>query len=263
MATSGIDRYSTFGLREKWINEFFLDYDNFFQGGNQLGTKMVPACINWFRESEILDQKDKVITPFGLACAPVYPDNQPLIWEFLWVNLSYNSQIVNFYTSKIPFNRAFSKPELLAMLKETYPDIAEATLGNPLGALCNMFGIGEDTIIGDTLRQGVIKAKGRSVETVMRMPHNEVSYKTVAYSLFRYAESNNRRSLTISEFYAEGQEEGVYRQFGVDRPVLERILRTLQEERNHILNVQLNLGLDNINLREDISSTDIIKMMLN
>ena len=46
------------------------------------------------------------------------------------------------------------------------------------------------------------------------------------------------------------------------KPVFERILRTLQEERNHVLNVQLNLGLDNINLREDISSADIIKMML-
>ena len=44
--------------------------------------------------------------------------------------------------------------------------------------------------------------------------------------------------------------------------MFERILRTLQEERNHFLNVQLNLGLDNINLREDISSADIIKMML-
>ncbi len=262
MATSGIDRYSTFGMREKWVNDFFMNYENFFQGGNQLGSKMIPACINWFRECEILDQKDKVITPFGLACAPLYTNNQTLIWELLWVNLSYNSQIVNFYTSNIPFNRAFSKPELLALLKEAFPDIAEATLGNPLGALCNMFGIGEETILGDTLQQGIIRAKGRSVDTVQRAPYNDISYKTVAYSLFRYAESKKRRSLTVSELYADGQDEGIYRQFGIDRSALERILRTLQEERNHVLNVQLNLGLDNINLREDISSTDIIKMML-
>ena len=262
MATSGIDRYSTFGMREKWVNDFFSNYENFFQGGNQLGTKMVPACINWFRESEILDQKDKVITPFGMACAPIYPENQTLIWELLWVNLAYTSQIIKFYTVNVPFNRAFSKHEILAMLKETFPNIAEATLGNPLGALCNMFGIGEETIIGNTLQQGLIKTKGRSVETIMRAPYNDVSYKTIAYSLFRYAESKNRHSLTVSEFYVEGQNEGVYKQFGLDRPVFERILRTLQEERNHVLNVQLNLGLDNINLREDISSADIIKMML-
>ena len=96
MATSGIDRYSTFGMREKWVNDYFSGYENFFQGVNQLGTKMVPACINWFRECEILDQKDKVITPFGLACASIYPDNQTLIWELFWVNLEYNSHTVNF-----------------------------------------------------------------------------------------------------------------------------------------------------------------------
>ena len=66
----------------------------------------------------------------------------------------------------------------------------------------------------------------------------------------------------MSEFFSDNQTEGIYREFGLDRPVFERILRTLQEERNHVLNVQLNLGLDNINLREDISSADIIKMML-
>lgn len=262
MATSGIDRYSTFGLREKWVNDFFMGYENFFLGGNQLGTKMVPACINWFRECEILDSKDKVITPFGLACIPQYIDNKTLVWELLWINLSYNSQIVKFYTSTVPFEKPFSKLELLTMLQEAYPNIAEATLGNPLGALCNMFGIGEETIVGDTLKQGLIKAKGRIVETVMRGHHNDVSYQAVAYSLFKYAEMKKTYSLTVSEFYTDGQMEGIYRQFGIDRPSFERILRTLQEERHHVLNVQLNLGLDNINLREDISSTDIIKMML-
>lgn len=262
MATSGIDRYSTFGMREKWVNDFLMGYEDFFQGGNQLGTKMVPACINWFRECNLLDQKDKVITPFGLICAPHYIENKTLVWELLWINLSSNSQIVNFYTANVPFDRAFSKPELLAMLKESFPDIAEATLGNPLGAICNMFGIGEETIIGDGLKQGLIRAKGRSVETVMRSAYNDVSYQAVAYSLFKYAESKGTRSLSISEFYTEGQTEGIYRQFGIERPALERILRTLQEERNHVLNVQLNLGLDNINLREDLSSNDILKLML-
>lgn len=262
MATSGIDRYSTFGMREKWVNSYFQGYENFFQGGNQLGTKMIPACINWFRECGILDLKDKVITQFGLSCVPLYVENPQLVWELLWINLSYNSQIVYFYTSQIEFERAYSKPEIIAMMKEQYPNIAEATLGNPLGALCNMFGIGEETIVGDVLKQGLIKAKGRSVDTVLRRPHNEVSYQAVAYSLFKYAESKNSRSLTVSEFYADGQDEGIYRQFGIERPAFERILRTLQEERNHVLNVQLNLGLDNINLREDISSADIIKMML-
>ncbi len=83
----------------------------------------------------------------------------------------------------------------------------------------------------------------------MRNTYNEISLVAVAYSLYLYAESKRSSlALTISEFYAEGQDEGIYREFGLDRSVFERILCTLQEERNHVLNVQLNLGLDNINL---------------
>ena len=110
--------------------------------------------------------------------------------------------------------------------------------------------------------QGVVTKVGNKV-SITRNEYADISLVAAAYSIFRYAESKGTKSLTVSEFYADGQTEGIYRQFGIDRPAFERILRTLQEERNHVLNVQLNLGLDNINLREDISSTDIIKMMLN
>ena len=104
------------------------------------------------------------------------------------------------------------------------------------------------------------KEKGKPLYT--RIPNNDIALVTVAYSLYRYAESKDRYSLTVSEFYNENQAEGIYRQFGIDRQTFEKCLRSLQEERNHILNVQLNLGLDNINLREDLKSTDILKMML-
>ena len=65
MSTSGIDRYSTFGIKEKWVENFFDNDIEFFKGGGQLGTKMVPACTNWFREAEILTEKDKHITEIG------------------------------------------------------------------------------------------------------------------------------------------------------------------------------------------------------
>lgn len=262
MATSGIDRYSTFGLKDKWVSEFFGNHNLFFKGENQLGTKMVPACINWFRECEILDPKDKVITPFGDFLRINYLEDPKRIWEILWINLSDNSQAVNFYTSTIQFNRAYTKADILERMQIKFENIAKNTLSNPIGALCNMFGIGEKTIIGDELKQGVIVAKGRSVETVKREPYNEISSAAVAFSLYKYAEKQGRRSLTVSEFYNDSQPEGIYRQFGVDRVTLEKILRSLQEESHHVLTVELNMGLDNINLRDDLTSFDVLKVLL-
>jgi hypothetical protein len=84
----------------------------------------------------------------------------------------------------------------------------------------------------------------------------------LAYSLYRYAESHKRYSLTITELYDEKQKDGVYRQFGVKRDLFEKLLLSLQEDGNHVLRAELNMGLDNIILREDLSSLDILKMML-
>jgi hypothetical protein len=47
--------------------------------------------------------------------------------------------------------------------------------------------------------------------------------------------------------------------FGVLRERLETILRTLKEDKNRVLNADLNMGLDNINLREDLSSMIYLK----
>ena len=125
-----------------------------------------------------------------------------------------------------------------------------------------MFGITEETILGDQLQQGKIIAKGKTVETITRNAHNDISLCAVAYSLFRYAERQKRYSLTVSEFYDENQKEGIYRQFGISKDLFERLLLSLQEDNNHVLRVELNMGLDNIILRDDLKSIDILKMML-
>lgn len=262
MATSGIDRYSTFGLKDKWVSDFFSNYQTFFKGDNQLGPKMVPACINWFRECEILDSKDKVISPLGDILRRKYLESPRTIWEILWINMSENSQVINFYTSSIQFNREYTKPEILERMHMQFESIALNTLANPIGAICNMFGIGEETIVGDELKQGIIKAKGKTVDTVKREAYNELSMVAVAYSLYKYAESQGRKSLTVSEFYNENQTAGIYRQFGIDRITLEKLLRSLQEESHRVLSVELNMGLDNINLRDDLNSFDVLKALL-
>lgn len=262
MKTSGIDKYSTFGMRENWLADFLNNSDNYFETNNGLGTKMVPACINWFRDAEILETKDKKISPIGRLLQKAINENPTLVWEIIWVNLSYNSRIVEFYTSNINFSKVYTKKEILELMKDSFEGISEATLNNPLGALCNMFGIKEHTILGDTIQQGIIISKGNSVQTINRQAYDAVSLVTVAYSLYKYAEKHKRYNLTVSELFEGKQKEGIYRQFGLSRNRFETILRTLKEDKNRVLSADLNMGLDNINLREDISSTDILEMFL-
>jgi phosphoadenosine phosphosulfate reductase len=135
MKTSGIDKYSTFGMKENWVSDFFNNSDDYFEGNNSLGTKMIPACLNWFREAEILNISDKKISKLGTLLKTGFNNNSTTVWEIMWVNLAYNSKIVKFYTSNITFDRAYSKKEILELMIPIFAGISEATLSNPLGAV--------------------------------------------------------------------------------------------------------------------------------
>ena len=65
----------------------------------------------------------------------------------------------------------------------------------------------------------------------------------------------------VQKTYNEDQKEGIIRQFGITRDVFEQNLRTLHMDGNHILRAELNMGLDNIILREDLTSYDVIEML--
>lgn len=258
---SGINRYNDgMGLRENWLQKYFDSYKTFFDNEDH-GLNMdyqVPPFTNWLREAKILKEGNKEISEIGLKLLPLYTTNPKLVWEIIFVNLCTNSEICHWFQSSLDFDRLYSRAEIDVILQDSYPDLKGRTLSNPLKSLLNTFK--ESSLSNDPQLVMLTKESGKLA--VMRKSYNDLSLAAAAYSLYVYSEIKDRRSLTVSEFYAEGQTEGVFRQFGIDRPAFERILRTLQEERNHVLNVQLNLGLDNINLREDISSTDIIKMML-
>ena len=127
-----------------------------------------------------------------------------------------------------------------------------------MNSLMNTF---KESPLGTDIYVGVVsKEAGKVVLT--RLPHNDISLVAVAYSLYRYAERQKRYMLTVSEFYDENQKEGIYRQFGISRETLEKLLLSLQEESNHVLRAELNMGLNNIILREDLTSKDILKLML-
>lgn len=258
---SGINRYNNgMGLRENWLKCYFSTYETFFDNEDHgLNARyQVPPFVNWLRESRILSESDKTITEIGLKMKNAFAENPNAVWEIIFINLTENSVIAKWYFSSIEYYKQYTNQELEIILQDSFPSLKDRTLKNPLSSLLNTF---KESPLGKNVPVGVpISIEKKPGFT--RLPHNDLSLVATAYSLYRYAEKSGRRSLTVSEFYNPEQKEGIVRQFGIEREAFEQNLRTLEQERNHVLRAELKMGLDNIILRDDLTSDDIIKMML-
>ena len=258
---SGINRYNDgMGMREKWVEKYFDTYESFFDNNEHgLNPKyQIPPFINWLREGYILNAEDKNISEVGQYMAKAYRTKALTVWELIYIGLCDNSEICSWFHSAIDFNRSYTREEMDIILQNSYPELKDRTLRNPFNSLLNTF---KESPLGNSIPVGVL-GKEQNKVTLIRQPHNNISLEGLAYSLYRYAERKKRYSLNVSEFYDENQTEGIYRQFGISKETLESLLLSLQEESNHVLRVELNMGLDNIILREDLTSVDILKLML-
>ena len=253
--SSGIDRYSTFGMRKEWL-EGFLNNPKTWLEKNSLGPKQKLAMKWWLKESNLLDPETNEPTRFAGILNVIKSDKYRLIWELTWVNLSYGSLIVKWYVNNVKFGH-YVKRELIEILMNDFPGYSEGTLTNPINALINMF---DRSPLGQEMKLGVLEKKGTAVKLIGKIGINDIHSVAVAYSLYKLAEDKKRYDFTVSDFYEDSCGGGPYKLFGISRGKLEDILRYLQEEKNQTVRVDLAADLDNVFLREDITSMDILKI---
>lgn len=257
-----VNSYNTFGLRQIWLSSFFGSYATFFGGiadGVLPTAKQLPMFKRWLKDAEIISDSKGKISLAGEILAKEYGNKEIPIWEIIWINLCNNMELADWFINGLGVNRQYSKSDVDSLFADAFPTMTKDTRTNAMKAFLNTL---KESPYGGNIPVGVVELKGNNVVNIIRQPHNDLSLVAVAYSIYRYAERTGRWSLTVSEFYNEGQREGIYRQFGIEREVLERKLRSLQEESNHVLSVELAMGLDNIVLRQDLNSLDILKMLL-
>lgn len=253
--TSGIDKYSTFGLREGWLEEFF-DYGDEWLENNNLGPKQVPAVTNWLSEAGLINHKTKKTTELGNELKIIYEEDPTFVWGIIWINLYYNSKVINWYCDTIDWGTRLSRNELLETIMDSFPDLSKGTLNNATSAMINMF---DNSPLNEAFNLGILEKKGRGVKFINKDGVNdELDILLVAYSLYKLKETKSRVDFTVSELYDVDFEGGPYKLFGVSQSHLERILRGLKQLNDSIIKVDLAADLDNIFLNNDIKSEDII-----
>ncbi|AGB05213.1 PAPS reductase/FAD synthetase family protein [Aciduliprofundum sp. MAR08-339] len=254
--TGGIDKYSTFGLREEWLNAFFNFGEEWLEENN-LGPKQIPAVLHWLIDAELIYPKSKRTTPLSKYLRKIYTKDSLFVWEIIWNNMYYNSQVIRWYNEQISWGSIITKKDLKEKISLAYPNLSRGTLSNPIDAMVNMF---DNSPLGLELKIGLLDKKGRVVKSIKKIGTDDVHPLAVAYSLYKAAEHIGRRDFTVSELYTKEFKGGPYKLFGISKDKLERILRGLQEDKEEILRVDLVADLDNIYLREDLTSLDIVKI---
>ncbi len=259
MELKGFGKYLTFGLRKNWVDSFFQNTENWLSS-NSLGNKQVDSVIAWLKDAEILNSVNRKemkidLTNIGKKLAQLYNSNENFVWKIIWINLSYNSDLVKWYIS-LPWRHTYSKTELLELLIDN--GLKKNTADSGLGSLFNMF---ENSPLGNEFKIGVIFRKDRE-RYVEKIGTDEIEIETALYSLYKYAKENNRYDLTVSELYDEKNLHGIHKEFGVSKTEFEKILRSLQENYSNLVNADLKANLDNIHLNKNLNINELFDKVL-
>lgn len=249
--------YNNFGLREEWLDVFMSSPKTYFSDNiHGLHPKeQLPNFVKWLVQAEILsDTKLKQVTQLGELLSAIYINQPEVVWEIVWINLSYNSPIAKWYKENINWNYCFTQADIQELVKNDYSD-SPTTIKNIVYALFRTF------------KESPIGSMGLCVENehmhFIKLQYEDLSREALAYSLYKYAEQKGIRSLRISDLYASDNTIGVYKEFGTNKSVVEKLLRSLNSDTNKVLNADLNMGLDHITLRDDLNPIKVLSILLN
>lgn len=265
LRTSGIDRYSTFGLRDEWVDVFFDKGDEWFGTYPNLGTKMIPAAKNWLREAELIDEREnKVSDKFGIVKG-LYDRNKLAAWQVIWVGLAYNSAIVNSFVKSIKLKVPYTRDDIVAIMREDFPTLNSNTIKNPTNALITMLRYSplgccsNEQANVQNIYVAELQIAGNSTKSIRRISAGYISMPALAYLLYKEAKETNCYDITVSDLLLP-EVVNPYTVFGIAAENLIPALKALTQM--GILTADLTGGLENVHLNNDITPDDALAAVI-
>jgi phosphoadenosine phosphosulfate reductase len=248
--------YRGFGFKKEWLKIFFEDTKKFDASG-QLGEVMVVVFKIWGKHSGLLDKKN---LPFDIVEKFIsLGADSCKVWGYIFVNLAYNSNLVNLFVKNCGFDEPHDNNFLLEMFGTTHSD---TTKKNALKALKNTL---RASPIGEELGQGICEVKGNTVVSITRTAWQNPEPLVILYSLYQFAEhSENLYSFTLTDLLDDSDErEGLSPKilFGLGEEILRPLLQSLANDYTDFIRVDFNKGImENIFLNSDKTSGDVVQL---
>lgn len=265
LRTSGVDRYSTFGLKDEWVDVFFNKGDEWFGTYPNLGTKMIPAAKNWLREAGLIDERENKVSDRFELVKGFYDRNRLGAWQIIWVGLAYNSAIVNSFVKSVKPEVPYTRDDIVAIIKENFPSLNDNTIKNPTNALITMLrysplgSLSNEQVEVQNIYVAELLMSGNTTKQIRRISPGYVSLPALAYLLYKEAKETNCYDTTISDLLLPN-EINPYTVFGMTAENLIPALKALTQM--GVLTADLTGGLENVHFNSDVSSDDVLAAVI-
>lgn len=254
-----ISQYDNMGFERTWIEEYFKKKDEFWESGHSLGTNKIKHLKSFLRNSGITEKNKfskfgKVIDRLGIDTVEA--------WALIMCNLAYSAQF-DWWIKNIDWDVPYTPDMLKSMLDDNY---SENVKKNIVSAFKNIFI--SNKLLGEEIQMGVCdyteKNNQRKLTTVTRGHWEFPEPRVILYSLYKFAEAcDGYYEFTLRRLLDhEVESDGVSptQIFGLDEDQMKKILNGLSVNYPEFINASFTLDLDNITLRSDKTSADVLEL---
>ncbi len=251
-ANKSLNCYSHHAPKIEWFTQFF-NYKNDFDQKHSLGSQMYSFFKRFLRDADLLDKNGfshtaEVINKLGL--------DDLSSWGIMLTNLSYTPQI-NWYVKRLKMLENYTKEYTLSLLvndgaKESWVNDIWSSFGRFVELPFKEVGMGHS------------EKEKRHMVSITRTPWQNPNPRVILYSLYKFAEGcGGYYQFTLGRLLNhEIDSEGVSPTeiFGLDRDQMEKLLTGLSINYPEFINATFTLDLDNITLRSEKSSQDVLTL---
>lgn len=252
METKSLNCYSTHAPKLEWIKQYF-SLKNDFTISNSLGSQMFSFFKRFLRDAELIDGDN--FSEFAKTIDYIGVDEIES-WGLILTNLSYSPQL-NWYIKNINMNERASKDYVTSMLMESGTNERAA---NDIFRSFTRFVELPFSEVGMGFSE---KEKNKTV-AITRTAWQNPDPRVVLYALYKFAENcGSYYQFTLTRLLShEIDSDGVSPTeiFGLDREQMERILNGLSVNYPDFITASFTLDLDNITLRNDKTSKDVLEL---
>lgn len=279
---AGIDRYFSFGIREQWL-ETYIRYEGatdfwLSDGDGQVANKKKDAFKNFMDDAGIIAYDKKAEGDKYTKCLPTdfakvvfrLGSYDARTWALILCNLVY-TPAYNWFVNNLEFEVSYSpdavKDMLGLIMENDTKGLGRRNILDALKIVMSKTPLGKERIFADCDIDEKITASGSEIttlNTIKRCKWDEAVPEVILYSLYKFAEHcGDYYQFSLSTLMDdEIERDGISptKIFGLDKEEMIRILNGLTINYPEFISASFTLDLDNITLRSDKSSADVLEL---